>query len=347
MRGMDLKTLSGEIRGGRFSSIYLFYGKEEYLMEEYIKGIEKKLLAEEDRDFNFNEYDLKETSIQEVLTNAETFPFMCEKRIVLARNAFFLTASRVTSNVEHNLDDFIRYIHNPPEYTVLIIVIPGEKPDERKKAVKELKKQGVCIEFQPLREGEIYSWIQREVKKNRVEIENEAVSALINLIGNDLRSLQKELSKMALYVGEGGMITSGVVNLLASRHVEQNIFQLVEYAARKDTEKALREYYDLLLNKEEPIKILVLLARQFRILLQIKIMGDRGYPPQQIAQSIGLKPFIFKKAYDQARFFTQKELIGILSDLAKEDYRIKSGQVDKNLAIELFIMSLNTRRSDL
>lgn len=344
---MDLKTLSGEIRDGHFSSIYLFYGKEEYLMEEYIKGIEKKLLTEEERDFNFNEYDLKETSIQEVLIDAETFPFMSEKRIVLARNAYFLTSTRVSSTVEHDIDTFISYIHNPPEYTVFILVIPGEKPDERKKVVKELKKQGSCIEFHPLRENNLFSWIQREVKKNRVGIENEAVSTLLNVIGNDLRSLRQELSKMALYVGEGGTITNEVVHLLASRHIEQNIFQLVEYAARKDIENALREYYDLLLNKEEPIKILVLLARQFRILLQIKIMADRGYPPQKIAQSIGLKPFVFKKAYDQARFFTQKELVGILSDLAKEDYRIKSGQVDKNMAIELFIMSLNTRRSDL
>ncbi len=347
VKGMDLKSLSGEIRAGQFSSIYLFYGREEYLMENYIKGIENKLLAQEERDFNFNEYDLKETTIQEVIANAETFPFMCDKRIVLARNALFLTSSRVSSSVEHDLDAFIRYIHNPPEYTVLILVIPGEKPDERKKVVKELKKQGVCIDFQPLREGDLFSWIQREVKKNKVDIQTEAVTALLDLIGNDLRSIQQELSKMTLYVGEGGTITSEVVHLLASRHIDQNIFQLVEYAARKDIEKALREYYDLLLNKEEPIKILVLLARQFRILLQIKIMGDRGYSPQQITQSIGLKPFVFKKAYDQARFFTQKELVGILSDLAEEDYRIKSGQVDKNMAIEMFIMSLNTRRSDL
>jgi len=344
---MDIKTLSGEIRAGQFSSIYLFYGQEEYLMEEYIKGIEKKLLSEQDRDFNYDEFDLKETSIQEVLTIAETFPFMCEKRLVLATNAFFLTSSRFSSAVEHDVDDLIRYIHNPSEYTVLILMIPGEKPDERKKVVKELKKQGKCIEFKPLQEGELYSWIQREGKKNKVQFENEAISLLVNLIGNDLRSLHQEIGKMALYAGEGGIITSGIVHMLTSRNIEQNIFQLVEYTARKEIEKALREYYDLLLNKEEPIKILILLARQFRILLQIKIMADRGYAPQQIAQTLGLKPFVFKKAFDQARFFTQKELIGILSDLAKEDYRIKSGQVDKNLAIEMFIMSLNTRRSDL
>ncbi|HBI04969.1 MAG TPA: DNA polymerase III subunit delta, partial [Paenibacillaceae bacterium] len=101
------------IRAGQFSSIYLFYGREEYLMENYIKGIENKLLAQEERDFNFNEYDLKETTIQEVIANAETFPFMCDKRIVLARNALFLTSSRVSSSVEHDLDAFIRYIHNP------------------------------------------------------------------------------------------------------------------------------------------------------------------------------------------------------------------------------------------
>lgn len=344
VEGMDLKTLAVDIREGRLSPVYLFYGQEQYLIEDYIKRIEKKIFADGNLDFNFNEYDLKETSIQEVLVDGETFPFMADKRMVVAANAFFLTSSRVSGAMEHDVDSLQRYLENPPDYTVLIIVIPGEKPDERKKVTKTLRKQAVCVEFPPLREGELINWIQRQGAKNKVEIEHHAIPLLLSITGSDLRTLQQEIAKMALYVGEGGTITGRVVDLLASRQLEQNIFQLVEYTARRETDKALRMYYDLLLNKEEPIKILVLMARQFRILLQIKIMGEKGYSPQQIAQALGLKPFVMRKAYDQARFFSEKELIRILRRLAEEDHRIKSGKVDKNMALELFMMGLNEKK---
>lgn len=337
---MDIKTFAIDLRAGKVAPVYFFYGLEQYLMEEYIKLIEKSVLSDDERDFNLNRYDLKETPIQQVIEDAETFPFMAERRMVRASNAFFLTSGRTTGTVEQDVESLLRYLENPPDYTVLVIDIAGDKPDDRKKVVKALKKHAVSVECAPLKEGELVGWIQKQAKRNHVEIESSAVTSLLSTTGSNLRNLKQEIEKMALYVGEGGTINLHVVSLLASRQIEQNIFQLVDFTARREKGSALRMYYDLLMNKEEPIKILVLLARQFRILLQIKVLSNQGYSPQQMAQTLGLRPFVMKKAYDQARFFTEKELSSILQRLAEEDYRIKTGKVDKNLALELFIMSL-------
>ncbi|TGV00104.1 DNA polymerase III subunit delta, partial [Mesorhizobium sp. M00.F.Ca.ET.186.01.1.1] len=94
----------------------------------------------------------------------------------------------------------------------------------------------------------------------------------------------------------------------------------------------------------EPIKLIALLARQFRMLLHVKQLAPRGYSQQQMAGMIKMHPYAVKKAMEQARHFSEDSLKKLLHILAEEDFRMKSGQVDKRLALELFVARAHAER---
>jgi DNA polymerase-3 subunit delta len=335
---MPLTSAIREIRQKRFSPVYVLYGTETFLAEELIKLAQREMIDPTYADLNVSQYDCTETSLTDILQDAETLPFLAEHRMVVARQAYFLTGAKPAVKVESDPDALLSYLAHPPSYTSLFLHVEADKLDERKKLVKALQEKAVVIPFLPLRDADLYGWVERRAVHYQAKIERPQAMKLVERTGSDLRLLDKELEKLALYAGgNGAVITDQMIEKLASRTLEQDVFALVEDVVAGRLESAFRTLYDCMKLGEEPIKLLALLARQFRLLLQVKIWAPRGYSQQQLAGMLKVHPYAVKKAMEQARFFDETSLRRLLGELAEEDYRMKSGQVDKRLAIERFI----------
>ncbi|WKB36891.1 DNA polymerase III subunit delta [Terrilactibacillus sp. S3-3] len=113
--------------------VYLLYGTQSYLIQLLKKNIVAEALTKDERDFNLSRYDMLEVSVEAALEDAETLPFMGEKRVVILENPYFLTNEKPKTKVEHDLARFIHYLENPSQDTVLIIYALYEKLDKRKK----------------------------------------------------------------------------------------------------------------------------------------------------------------------------------------------------------------------
>lgn len=329
-----------EIKQKKLQSIYLLLGKEAFLMQETLQLIISAALNDEEKDFNLSIYDMEETSIDTAIEDAETLPFMGEKRVVIIKNPFFLTSEKKKEKVEHKLDKLEQYLNSPAPYTILLFVAPYEKLDERKKITKLLKKQSIVLEMNSLSEKDTIEWITEMAEQEIVYFSKEAIDELMVLTAGDLMILNQELKKISTYVGEGGQVSPDIIRLLVPRTLEQNIFELIDNVIHRRSSEALRIFYDLLKNNEEPIKILSLLVNQFRLILQVKELSGTGYGQQQIANTVKVHPFRVKLALQQAKLFNSDELANILLELAEADYQMKTGKKDKQLVLELFLLKL-------
>lgn len=329
-----------EIKQKKLQSIYLLLGKEAFLMQETLQLIISASLNDEEKDFNLSIYDMEETSIDTAIEDAETLPFMGEKRVVIIKNPFFLTSEKKKEKVEHKLDKLEQYLNSPAPYTILLFVAPYEKLDERKKITKQLKKQSIVLEMNSLSEKDTIEWITEMAEQEIVYFSKEAIDELMVLTAGDLMILNQELKKISTYVGEGGQVSPDIIRLLVPRTLEQNIFELIDNVIHRRSSEALRIFYDLLKNNEEPIKILSLLVNQFRLILQVKELSGTGYGQQQIANTVKVHPFRVKLALQQAKLFNSDELANILLELAEADYQMKTGKKDKQLVLELFLLKL-------
>lgn len=339
---MNPKAALNQVRKGQPAAVYVCYGLEKYLMDDFIRSLTQQLIEPDHLDFAVTRFELKENSIESVIEDAETVPFMVPKKLVIASDAYFLTGARQVKGVkvEHDVDHLLKYIQSPVEYTVLLITVEAEKLDERKKLVKQLKELSTVVNFSTLTANDLTHWIKLQAEQLGCSIEPTAIDALVMNSGANLQGLSAELEKLSLYVGQKGTITTELIQNLVVRSTEQSIFKMIEDIVHMRLDQALSIYYDLLKQKEEPVKICMLIARQFRIMLQVKELSQQGYTQQQIASQLKLHPYVVKLSEAQARRYSEHQLIHIMNQLADLDYHMKTGQVDKVIGIEMFLLKL-------
>ena len=91
------------------------------------------------------------------------------------------------------------------------------------------------------------------------------------------------------------------------------------------------------------MRILFLLARQFKLLLEVKDMDQKGYGRKEIAEKAGLSPFVVGKYQVQAKEFHTKELRTIIEDSVETEECVKTGRLTDTLAVELFIVKYSSQ----
>jgi DNA polymerase-3 subunit delta len=328
------------IKKKQFAPIYLLYGTEAYILNETKQLLLRYALSEDEIDFNFSQYDLEETSIETALEDAETFPFIGERRLVFMQNPFFLTAEKTKQKVEHNVKKLESYLENPAPYSIIVLSAPYEKLDDRKKITKELKRKAVTLEAKKLYEQDLKKWIRDRAAMASVRIEEPAIDLLLELAGTNLMMLMNEMDKMSLYVKEKQLIDVETVERLVAKSLEQNIFTLVDDVLQRRMERALSIYHELLRQNEEPIKILSVMASQVRLMYQVKELGRQGYSQQKMASALKIHPYRVKLAMEKSGKFQERELLSIIYQLSEADYQMKTGQVDKAIALELLLLKM-------
>ncbi|MCZ8511140.1 DNA polymerase III subunit delta [Paenibacillus filicis] len=337
---MDYKTALKQIQKGQYAPIYVCYGSESYLVQQLIEQLTDRLIEPDQRAFGVMKYDLTETPIDAVIEEAETLPFMVPRKLVIASNALFLTGAKESAKVEHKVDKLAEYVKSPADFSIIILTIDAEKLDERKKIVKALKEANALIPCLMLSADELGHWVHQEAEKAGFSFAPGVAEQLILYTGTSLQALTKEIEKCARYIGRGGTLVASDLDQLVTRSIEQNIFILIESIVQLQLEQAFTMLSELLRRREEPIKIVALIARQFRIMYQVKDLMQQGYSQQQIAGQIGLHPYAVKIAAGQAGRFEAKRLAQILQQLADLDFQMKSGRIDKVLGLEMFLLRL-------
>ncbi|EGL82302.1 DNA polymerase III, delta subunit [Caldalkalibacillus thermarum TA2.A1] len=340
---MNITEANTQIKQGHIAPVYVLYGSQRFLIDEIIRNLSEHILDEASVDFNYETFDLEEHPIQSVLEAAETLPFMGEKRLIVAYGAHFLSGAKEKYKVEHDLEALMRYVSHPVDYSVLVLVVPQEKLDERKKIVKLLKKEGAVVQAGSLPMDQLVPWLKQRAADLGVQITDEACALLHQFAGDHMQMLANEMAKMASYVGKQGVITEETVHQLIAKTVEQDVFNLVDHVVQLRVSQAFATLEELLRRNEEPIKILFLLARQFRLIYRAKDLAKQGYSERQMCQMMGVHPYVCKLAVRQGRRFSLKQLAEVLDQLAELDFKLKTGQLDKRLALELFILQLTKK----
>jgi DNA polymerase-3 subunit delta len=322
------------------NAVLVCYGAERFLRDEFIGGLIGKWIDPELRDFALVRYDLAETPLDAVLEEAETIPFLAERKVVVATGAVFLTGAKDTAKVEHRPERLLAYLAEPAPHARLILTVDADKLDERKKLVKTLKDKKALKLFAPLSAEELPAWTERRAGQHGIRLERAALERFLLYTGGRLQAIDAELTKLALFAGEGAVIGLDTVESLVAKSAEQNVFLLIEDIVARRHDKAMDQLHDLLKQKEEPIKLILLMARQFRLILQVKDLYAQGYSQQQTAAQLGSHPYPVKLASDQARAYSAEQLRRILTQLAELDYAMKSGRMDKVLGLELLLLRL-------
>lgn len=321
-----MKSLNEDLKTGQFKQIYLLYGEEAYLKKQYKDRFVKAMLPEGDT-MNLAYYEGKNTNPKEVIDLAETLPFFAERRLIVLENTGFFKSAA---------PELAEYLKNMPETTNMIFV--EEEVDKRGKLYKAVKDRGHIVELSRQDERTLIRWILGMAKKEGKQMSESAARYLLGKVGNDMENVQKEMEKLCCYALHYNELTVKEIDEVCVTQISNHIFDMVDAVSAKNQKKALDYYYDLLALKEPPMRILFLLTRQFRILMEVKELDGLGYASKDIASKVGIMPFLVGKYRTLAKAFTRKELRMILEDGVRAEEDVKTGKVGDVLSVEMFLI---------
>lgn len=327
-----MKELKKQWKQGEFQRCYLFYGSETYLVKNYEEALTKAILPPGAEGMNFDILEGKKATAAAIMDAAETLPFLNEKRLVLVRNSDFFQKSGRKEEGEVLLD----FLGNLPETTCLVFV--EEKAEKNNRLYKAVTKNGVAVDFQPLTETEIISWLKKNCKDQGLTLNDSTAVYLLRITDNSMENLARELGKLTAYKAEGGEITKEDVDAVCSISLEARIFDLVRAVAEGRTEQTMTLCRNLLRMKESPFLVLSLITRQFRLILETALLSSQGALNPEIAGKLEIREFAVRDYLKQSKSFSGEQLQEALRDCLQTDLDIKGGRMEEELAVELLLL---------
>ena len=322
-----MKVIEQDIKDHMLRPVYCLYGDEPYLRTNLKNRIRAEAVGSD--NMNLAVFSGRDTAPDEIMRAAEALPFFAERRLVIVEDSglFKRDAGRLS-----------QFIPQMPQTTVLLF--SEEQVDKRGRLYKAVVKTGHAAQLDRQPEDRLAAWLARLFSRNGRDAESRAVWLLIDLAGSSMYALEAEAEKLIAYTEGRTIVTADGVRAVCAARPEDKVFDMITAVASGNERRALGLYEDLLALKEPPMKILVLMERQYSRLLMVKEQSAAGRGADEIAAKCGLRPYGVKNDLKLVRDYTQEDLRGALELCVTADQDIKSGKMNDRIACELAISTL-------
>jgi DNA polymerase-3 subunit delta len=310
----EVKKIVNDIKARIIKPIYFFIGEEAYYIDRLSEYIEKSVLTEEERGFNQMVMYGKESTIEDIISNAKRYPMMAEYQVIIVKEAQHLAKS---------IDKLIPYVENPQLTTVLVFCFKYSKLDKRKKIFKLIQKHGVLFESKKLYDNQIPDWIRKVLLGSGYAITPKAAILLAEFLGNDLGKIHNELEKLKIVISKTQEITPEVIEQNIGISKDYNNFELKKALGERNVIKVTRILNYFAQNpKDNPFVVTITLLHSFFTqLLQYHGMNDHN--PKSVASVLGIHPFFVTEYQIAAKNYPMKKVSSIIADLRELDLKGK------------------------
>ncbi|WAC07647.1 MAG: DNA polymerase III subunit delta [Thermodesulfobacteriota bacterium] len=326
-----------KIKEGHLLPLYYFYGEEEYLKNKAVHLVLERLGEKITPGLNFEVFAGSSTPVTTLLDHARTIPFLGARKIILVKEAENIPA-------EEQKRLFL-YLESPSKKTTLILT--SSAVNFRGNAFKPLLKSfakyagyGLVLELNHPFQNETPDWIKYMAQNFGKSMGSSVVSLLHELIGNNLLDLFHEMEKLALFTGEKKEISKDDVEKMISRLRTESVFELVDHIGNRRQYEALITLSQLLKSGEQPLKLLALIVRQFRMISRASTLVKQGLKPAEITNALKIREFVWEKLYPQVNKFSEKKLMDCFQQMWEADIALKTGSIPKKLILEKLVMEL-------
>lgn len=313
--------------------IYLFLGTDKSLICESINRLKQHIFYGSNfPSLNINLFEEKDYTLSEIISTCETFPFSSSKRLIIIKN--------ISSFSSKEQKEFGEYLKSIPTYLHLLLY--EDTINNTSLIYKQAQKNGLITYLYSPLDSQMANYIREFSLKNNLRFTPEAITYLIKNIGPNWESLKKELEKYLLYFDKNKVVDKDDLVFIASSFHEEGIFDLLNATFARNLKSSLSIFKNLITKGEPPLKIFFMIAKQLRLLYQLKTLNLENSYPQQILEELNLKS---KKQVSsllsQAKNYTILELKKLYKDSINIDIQLKTqNSCFYPLVLEMFIVDL-------
>ncbi len=314
---------------------YVFHGDDEYSQRETLAGLVGKLGNPDMVALNTTRLDGGRATLADLRQACDAMPFLAEARLVICEGMFEkMPAKPVLKELE-------TYLPTLPETTRLVF-LESQPLSENHPLIKlaESANNGYVKLFSTLQGSALERWIRQRVGERGGQITPQATQLLATNVGGDLRVMSQEIEKLTLYKLGRGEINADDVTRLCPYVAEANIFDLVDALGSRNSKRAALLLQQKVHEGADPFFLYSMMVRQFRLLIQVKILAEQELRPPAIAKALKMHGFVAGKIYQQSQHFSRAQLKQIYAHLLDMDVSVKTGLTDMGTALDLFVAGI-------
>ncbi len=311
----EVKQLIDNIRKGNIKPIYFLMGEEAYYIDRIADFIAKNVLTEEEKGFNQMTLYGKETTIEDIISNAKRYPMMSERQVIIVKEA---------QHLSRTIEQLSSYAENPQISTVLVICYKYKKLDKRKKLHKLLREpNGIVFDSKKLYENQVSEWIRKVLKGKGYAISHKASILLVEFLGTDLSRIHNELEKLQVVLPKETEITPEIIEKHIGISKDYNNFELKKAIGEKDVVKATKIITYFSQNpKDNPFVVTIALLHTFFSQL-LQYHGLQDHSPRNVASALRINPYFVDEVQVAARNYPMKKASRVISYLREMDLKGK------------------------
>lgn len=313
---------------------YIFHGEDRHSQQEALAKLVHKMGDPSMLELNTTRLN-GSISLDQLQQATAVPPFLAKYRLVLVYDLF---AAKLEKPF---VDKLVAYLPQLPETTRLFF-LEGKPLASNHALVKAAEKaeNGFVRRFDKPEGAALEKWIREQVAERHGRIHGRAVQQLAINAGNNLQLLANELDKLILYKGGDQEISSDDVALLSPYAAEASIFDLVDALGNRNSKRASLLLQQKFSEGADPFYLFTMIVRQFRLLIQVKALAEKGEKAAAIGQTLKLHSFVAGKLYQQSQGFSLSQLKQIYQHLLEIDIGSKTGRQEMPTALSLLVANL-------
>jgi DNA polymerase-3 subunit delta len=312
--------------------VQLVTGKEEFLSERTVSAV-RNAVRRADSAAEFSE-SLASGLTLATLGELAAPSLFSSVRCVVVRGLEDLP--------DESVDGLLDYAAAPADDVALVLVHGGGAKGSG--VLTKLRKLPAVTEHKSaeLRPSEFPQFVAAEVKGHGSRIDREAADALVQAVGQDLRSLAAAAHQLASdFPGES--IGSETVKKYFGGRAEAKSFAVADAAFSGRRQAALEELRWALDGGTPPVLVTSAFAGGARGLARYK-----GAPPRMkeadLAREVGVPPWKLRSLREQSRGWSETGLARAIRAVAQADADIKGAASDANYTLERLVLTVTGLR---
>ena len=294
-------------------------------------------------EFNYVSFNMAEHTPDEIADECEMLSLIAEKKTIVAENCAFLSnegKGKGKKKADPSLKKLTDYCLNPNMNVDLYLLVYSETIDLANPVVSAIKTTGEIKEVPMPTEREWFSAASKYFAKRNCPIDDKALQEFLRRIDGDYARFLTEREKLCAYAN-GEPITLPVIKMMVSPKLEDDAFQLSNALLRGNRRAAIRIYRDLKMHSIDEVRLIGVLANQFRFLDQVHFLDGKGYSTMEIAEELNCKPMRAEIALRNIAGISPTGLLQAQEELYHIDKAILTGEEPAPFAFERFLSNFS------
>ncbi len=319
-----------EVAGGTPGPLYGLFSEEDFLLSAGLAAFGASPAFSDNPSLNIERFLAAEAGPSKVLDSARTLPFLGSRRLIIVSEVHLYKAEQAA--------EFLTYFADPTPSTTLVLA--GAKLDARTKFAKALNRSGKVHVFQKMYARQLVPWLQGRARLRGKGLEPKAAAYLAELAGLGLGALDSEVEKLSLYVGKAKNIDLATVERLLGGSRLYSIFDFTDAVAAGSLARALSAYNQLDSLGEPAVRVLAMLTRLFKQILQARAVLDQGGNQGMVQKTLRTPPQATETLVRRARQESAASLAKTLKRVLAADVALKSSPGQDRVIMERLVLDL-------